>query len=151
LAARRLVGSVASAQQAVALPPEEPEVLDVAAAAVAAQDAAEVLRQAAAVPGVEAVRPRAARDAAVVQPQAAGVRDAAVLPPEAPDAAAVQLRAERASPAARPLAVAWVFRRDRVLPSAPSRAARLAHAMECLRTASPSVRSWRAISDEVWS
>jgi len=117
LAAQRLAGSVASALQAVALPPEELAVLGAAAAAVPAQDAAEVLRRAAAVRGVVAVRPRAARDAAVVQPQAAGAQDAAVLLPEEPDAAAVRLRAARASPAARPLAVAWVFRRDRVLPS----------------------------------
>jgi hypothetical protein len=113
---------VASAQQAGALPPEErppeePAVLDVAAVVVPAQDAAEVPRQAAAVQGAAAVLPRAAeaRDAAVVRPQAA--RDVeAVLQPEEPDAAAARLRAERAS-AALPLAVAWVFRRDRVLPS----------------------------------
>jgi hypothetical protein len=126
---------VASAQQAGALPPEErppeePAVLDVAAVVVPAQDAAEVPRQAAAVQGAAAVLPRAAeaRDAAVVRPQAAGAQDAvavrpqaardveAVLQPEEPDAAAARLRAERAS-AALPLAVAWVFRRDRVLPS----------------------------------
>jgi hypothetical protein len=128
----RSAGSGASAQQALALPPEEPAVLDVPAAVASAQDAAEVLRQAAAVPGAAAEpRQEAARGAAVVRPQAAGALDAgavlrleevpdavaARLPEVALGAAAVRLRAERALPAALPLAVAWVFRRDRLLPS----------------------------------
>jgi hypothetical protein len=92
----------------------------------------------------------AARGEAVPRPEAAALASVGVAEELQPAAAAwvsvVALLREvvpsvplRAAPSALPSAVAWAFRRDRVLPSrpAPRPAARFAHAKACLRNASP--------------
>ncbi len=105
--AQQLAEWEAWAQPGLALRPEEPAVQDAAEVPVAVWAAAEVRPRAAELPGAAAVPQREVRDAvAGRRPAELAVQDAAVLQPEVPD--------ERA--AALPLAAAWVFRRDQVLP-----------------------------------
>jgi hypothetical protein len=143
---RGLAQPVALVQPVAALRPEAPAAAaarlraqDAVVAPWAARAAAEGLQQEAAA-RVEGPRPEAVRDAAGVllreAPDAVVVRD---VRPEAPGAAA-----------GLPLAAAlWVFLR--VLPPAPSPAARFARAMKRLRMASRKEQSSQAARDGVWS
>jgi hypothetical protein len=162
-AAARLALPVASAQQAAALPPGEPVARGVVGEAVPLRAA-----------GHAAGAPQAEQDAEEVPQQVAGARVAAAGPQQAAEArdgvaepqpeAAVQAGVEeavrpRAAPGAQaalpsvPLSAGpWAFHRGQAPPSpAPQPAARSVHAMEDLRIARPSARSWQAAKDEVWS
>jgi hypothetical protein len=101
----------------------------------------------AAQPGVAAAAVVAQSDVAAAVAQS----DVAAVAVAQPDAAAEQAGAPAAQdvPAERlsgpPSVVAWVFRQDRLLPSAPPRAAPTARAMAwSLSVAWPSMRWWQA-------
>jgi hypothetical protein len=152
--AQQLAGSGASAQPAAARRLEEPAAQDAAVlpeAAVAAWAAAEVLQQAAEPPGVAAAPQREVPDAVAGRRPAAP--DAEVVRQLAARDAEGRQREVRGGPAAElPLAVAWVFHRDQVLPwPGPQPAARFARAMACLQIAAPSERWWQAATNEVLS
>jgi hypothetical protein len=131
-------------------------------AAEAASDAAAVLPQVGAAARDAEVAVGAAPHAAEEPPAGAAVRDAAE--PQREEAAAVRAVAEprqaeapavpvAAAPAV-PLAAAWVSRRGRLHPAAvaaPRPAARSAHEMLRLQSASRSKRSSQAVQDVVWS
>ena len=102
--ARQLAESEASAQPGLALQPEEPAVQDAAVVPEAVWVAAEVLLQAAELPGAAAAQQQEVPDAEV-GPRLA-VQDAEGRQPAAPGGPGVEL----------PSAVAWVFRRDPILP-----------------------------------
>jgi hypothetical protein len=128
LMAQRLAPPEASAVAALPLAAEHAAVVP-----QAPQDAVAAVLDAAAAVGVEEALQVAAAAVAVARAGAAEE----VLQPAARDAAEVPLRAVLLS-AALPLAVAWAFRRDPVLPwPALQPAARSAHAMAKLRSASP--------------
>jgi hypothetical protein len=135
---------VASAEQATALPWEEPAAQGAAGEAVLPRAAGHVAGARQAAQHAEAAAEAEVQVAAVVpQPGAAARAGVEELPPEAVarDAAGVRLRAalpSAALPSATLSAGPWAFRQGQALPSArpaPQPAARSAHAMEYLRIA----------------
>ena len=121
--ARQLVESEASAQPGLAL---QPEVQDAAVVPEAVWVAAEAPLQAVELPGAAAGLQQEVPDAAA-GPRLA-VPDAEGRQPAAPGDPGVEL----------PLAAAWVFHRDPILPwLEPQPVARFARAMACLQIAAP--------------